>query len=226
MDKAGICLMLSMLIASFAAGQSAHELIRKGNKAYHKGDFADAEADYKKALQKQENLSPAWFNLGNAMYQQQRYDEARKQYQNSLQLAQSPQEKADAWYNMGNTWMSEKNWQQSIQTYKQALKLNPADNDARYNLAYAQAMLKKQQQQQSGGKQNQQQNKNNQNQQQQQNQQNQQHQSRQQPQHAPGQLTPQQADQLLKALAQQEQKIREKKNENQPQQPIPGGKDW
>jgi alpha-galactosidase/6-phospho-beta-glucosidase family protein len=43
---------------------------------------------------------------------------------------------------------------QSIDAYKNSLRLDPADNDAKYNLAYAQKMLEKNQQQQQQQQQN------------------------------------------------------------------------
>ena len=44
--------------------------------------------------------------------------------------------------------MAEKKWEDAIKSYKTALRNNASDQDAKYNLAYAQKMLEKEQQQQ------------------------------------------------------------------------------
>jgi len=71
----------------------------------------------------------------------------------------NPQVKAGAYHNLGNSLLETKKYDESIEAYKKALLNNPKDDATRYNLSYAQEMLKKQQQQ---NKQNQQNNQNNQ----------------------------------------------------------------
>lgn len=133
-------------LSSSAFAQTGNKYIRKGNELYNKKQYTDAEANYKKALEVNQKSVEGQYNLGNSLYEQKRYDDARTQYANSFKLAPNKTEKADASYNIGNTFMEGKKWEESIKAYKEALKMNPADEQARYNLAYAQAMLKKQQQ--------------------------------------------------------------------------------
>ena len=59
-------------------------------------------------------------------------------------------------YDLGNIMGNVEQWQQAIDLYKQALRLNPDDDEARYNLRYAQLKL---QEQQNNQNQNQDQNK-------------------------------------------------------------------
>lgn len=124
--------------------QTGNKYIRKGNDLYKKQQYADAEANYKKALEVNGKSVEGNYNLGNSMYSQKRFESARKEYDSSLKLATRPDVKADANYNIGNTYMEDKKWDESIKSYKNTLKLNPKDEQARYNLAYAQTMLKKQ----------------------------------------------------------------------------------
>ena len=51
-------------------------------------------------------------------------------------------------YNMGNSLLMGGKLQESIEAYKNSLKLKPENMEAKYNLAYAQDLLKKQQEQQ------------------------------------------------------------------------------
>ena len=126
---------------------------RTGNKYFDKGNYTDAEASYKKALDKKNNMPEATFNLGDAVYQQKRYEEAAKQFQLSAQTNTDKTVKAKAYHNLGNTYLEEKKYEEAAKAYKSALKENPKDADTKYNLAYANAMLK-QQQQSGGGKDN------------------------------------------------------------------------
>lgn len=125
---------------------------RKGNKQFQKEDYTDAEADYKKALDKKNNMPEATFNLGDAVYEQKRYDEAIKQFQTSAQTNPDTAVKAKAWHNIGNTYLAQRKWEDAVKSYKQALKFNSKDNDTKYNLAYANAMIQKQKQDQKNNK--------------------------------------------------------------------------
>ena len=99
--------------------------------------------------------------------------------------------------------------QEAIEAYKMALKNNPKDNETRYNLAYAQAQLKKQQNQNDSGGQN----KDNQQQpdEQKQPEQKPDEQSKnEQPQPQQPQMSKENAQQILQALEQDEKETQEK----------------
>jgi Ca-activated chloride channel family protein len=121
---------------------------RNGNKQFDKGNYTDAEANYKKALDKKNNMPEATFNLGDAVYQQKRYDEAIKQFQLSAQTNTDKGVKAKAYHNLGNTYLEQQKWEDAVKAYKESLKQNPKDADTKYNLAYANAKLIQQQQDQ------------------------------------------------------------------------------
>ncbi|HLP19121.1 MAG TPA: tetratricopeptide repeat protein [Chitinophagales bacterium] len=119
---------------------------RNGNKQFEKGVYADAEASYKKALDKKNNMPEATFNLGDAVYEQKRYDEAIKQFQLSAQTNPDKGVKAKAYHNLGNTFMQQNKWQEAVNSFKEALKNNPKDAETKYNLAYANERLREQKQ--------------------------------------------------------------------------------
>ncbi len=105
------------------------------------------------------------------------------------------------------------NYGQAIEAYKNALRLNPGDADTRYNLAWAMAQAQQQQQQQ----QNQDQKKEEEEQQQQQQQQQQQEQQQQeQPREVnPKEISKQDAERMLEAMKNAEQKTMEKLKKEQ-----------
>ncbi len=132
---------------SFA--QNERKEIRNGNNKYENGKYSDAETFYRKALEKNSSSYPGNYNLGSSLYRQKKFDEAIQQYQQSVDKTADGAEKSQTYHNMGNSYFEAQKYDESIKAYKEALKLNPNDKDTRYNLAYAQTMLKKQQEQQN-----------------------------------------------------------------------------
>jgi tetratricopeptide (TPR) repeat protein len=52
--------------------------------------------------------------------------------------------KAQSFYNLGDCYLQQKNYEAAIVAFKQALKINPRDEDARYNLSFAAAIVNRQ----------------------------------------------------------------------------------
>jgi tetratricopeptide (TPR) repeat protein len=233
------------LPATLSVAQQTNSLMLQGNKNYQEKKYKEAAADYQKALQKNPSYTPGLFNLGNSLYQQQQLDASRDVFANTAKLSKDKTGKGAANYNIGNTYMQQKKWEEAVAAYKDALRNNPQDADAKYNLSYAEEMLK-QQKQNGGGKNKQDQNKDkkddkkkqDQNKdkdkkdQQNKDQQNKPDQNKDkkddqqnQPQSQPSKLSQQQADQLLNALQQEEKKLQDKKNKEQGV-PVKMDKDW
>ena len=76
--KIALCIFIFTLVNE-ASAQTAHTLLRKADRDYLNNDYKSAEENYTKA-QKAERTSKGDYNLANSIYQQQRYDEAAKQY--------------------------------------------------------------------------------------------------------------------------------------------------
>ena len=126
---------------------------------------------------------------------------------------------AASYHNIGNSLLESGEFAKSIDAYKQALRNNPNDNDTRYNLVYAQQMLKQQQNKNQNKNKNQQQEKQQQKEEQQQDknkqEQQQQQQKQQQQQSA---MSKERAEEILKALEQDERDTQDKVKEAQAQQ--------
>jgi len=138
-------LMLCSSISLFA--QSENRNTRKGNKLYNENNFSEAELEYRRALEKNNRSSKAGFNLGNAMYKQKNFEEATSTWKSLAERTDvDPKVSSSAWYNSGNALLQGKKYSDAIEAYKKALKINPKDEDARYNMAYARQLLKKEQQ--------------------------------------------------------------------------------
>lgn len=229
--KRWIFISIITLISVMAFGQNERKHIRSGNKLFMDAlkdttkidtvKFSNAETEYRKALNKKPNDLQWNFNLADAIYKQQRFDEAAGKFADLAEKMETPEEKARALHNLGNSQLLNQKLDESIETYKKALRKNPTDLDTKYNLAYAQLLKKQQQQQQQ---QNQDQNQDQQNQDQNQNQdqqqqnqdqqnknnQNQQQQQDQQQQAQQNKISKENAEQLLQVLQNDERQIQDK----------------
>ena len=147
MKKLNISSVLFVLIL-FAIGsqeslsQSLRGLINEGVENYNEGNFSDAEVNFKKGVEKSPESFEAKFNLGDAFFKQERYDEAIKSYNSASAFAKDDLEKARVHYNIGNSLLKAQKIEESIEEYKKSLKLNPGDQEAKYNLSYALELLK------------------------------------------------------------------------------------
>lgn len=122
---------LTVSLSLMAAAQTVRSHISDGNALYKDQKFADAEAEYRKSLEKDNQVMQGYFDLGDALYKQQRYDEAAQSYQNALTKATAPKVQAQLQHNIGNVHLEQKNYQDGINDYKRALKLNPDDEETK-----------------------------------------------------------------------------------------------
>lgn len=206
-----------------ALAQNEKALIKKGNKAYEKKEYANAIDNYKQAAAKNSGNAVAQFNLGNALYKSQKTEDAISAYDQAANLAKGKEDRAQALYNKGVVLQNEKKLPECIDAYKQALKLNPSDEDARQNLQKALQQQKKQQQQQQEKKNQQQQPKKEDKQQEQKKPQDQ---KKDQPKPQPSRMSQQDAAEKLKALMEQERNLQDKLRKIEVGIPSKPEKDW
>ena len=230
-----------MLSCAVAFAQTDRREIRAGNRQFKKGNWQNAEIEYRKAQVKDTSSFAANYNLAGALYREGNYDEAGKSLERLKDVAPMSANSADYYYNLGNIAVQKKDWKSAVDAYKQSLLRNPGDLDAKENYAYAKQMLKNeggdggddQQNQDQNNDQNNQNNNNGQNQDndqnkdqnQDQNQNNDQNKDQNQdqnqgdrpkPQQGEGQgeakISPQQAQQMLKAVQAREKETQDKVN--------------
>jgi tetratricopeptide (TPR) repeat protein len=148
LSNSAAALLFIILTNGIAFAQDEKALTREGNNYFKKEKFDEAEISYRKALEKKKDMPEAAFNLGDAVYEQKRYEEAAKQFELSAKTTADNKIKAKALHNLGNSYLSQQKFKEAANAFKSSLKLNPKDEDTRYNLAYANAMLQQQQQNQ------------------------------------------------------------------------------
>ncbi len=156
-----VFLLLVIAPCCMLRAQEAAGFIRRGNQEFKEGKFYESELEYRKALELKGESPKAQFNLGGALYRQEKYDEAVQSYKQLVGREDvSEAVRAGAFYNLGNTFYQQKHYAESVQAYKEALRLNPGAKDVKYNLSAALRMLQQQQQEQQNKNQDQQQDNN------------------------------------------------------------------
>ena len=107
-------------------------------------DFIKAEKKYRLAVSTKQNNATGSFNLGNAYYNSELYDEALLRHLEAVENSSSKPEKHKAYHNIGNILMQKKQCKEAVSAFKNALRNNPSDDESRYNLALAQECAKEQ----------------------------------------------------------------------------------
>jgi tetratricopeptide (TPR) repeat protein len=194
-----------MLLPVLVKAQNENAAIREGNKLYHNRQYEKALPAYQKAVEQNPKNLTARYNLANARYRTGNLPDAEKSYDELIENTTETNYKEKGYYNKGVTLTKQKKLLESIEAYKNALKLNPADEDARFNLQKALTELKKQNQSQS------------------------QKQPQQKQQPKPKQdnkLDKKKIEQYLKSLEQKEQDVQRKMQQNRARAVTQPEKDW
>ena len=135
--------ILFAFAALSASAQSDEKAIRKGNRNYKSGNYEQAIANYREALEIRPNNAKAQFNIGDVYYAKQSYDTAYAEFQKVLELSPDAKLKSNALFNMGNCLLAQDKFYDAFNIYKVSLKMNPENADALYNLEYCRAHLVK-----------------------------------------------------------------------------------
>ncbi len=196
---------LFIILPALVTAQDENAAIREGNKQYKQGQFEQALPAYQKAVAQNPKNAIARYNLANARYRTGNLPEAEKSFDELIEKIPEKDYKEKGYYNKGVTLTKQKKLSESIEAYKDALKLDPADEDARFNLQKALLEQKKQ----------------NQGQEQKQPQQKQQQKQKQQ-----NKLDKRKIEQYLKSLEQKEQEVQRKIQQNRSRSVTQPEKDW
>lgn len=140
------CILMFFPLALYS--QADKKFIRQGNREYEKNNFSDSEVSFRKAIDKNKGSPDAVFNAGDALYKQNKYEDAGKLFIENTSMNDDKERKSAGLYNLGNSLLMSKKVEESIEAYKSSLKLYPDNPKAKYNLAYAQDLLKQQQEEQ------------------------------------------------------------------------------
>lgn len=193
--------------------QADRNYVRSGNKLYRQQKYAQAETEYRKALDKNSNNTQAMYNLGCALLMQQKDSSAIALLEKAGKAETAKKRKAMAYHNIGVICQNHQLYSQAIEAYKESLRNNPSDNQTRYNLALCKRQMKNQK---GGGNKNQK--KQEQKKQKQENKdkkQNKQQKQQSSPQKAEEKMSKDNAEQLLNAAIQEEKATQQRMKKQQ-----------
>ena len=199
-------LILSLLISITSFAQNKKSFLRDGNTLYTDSSYNEAEMQYRKSLEKDQDYFNASFNLADAVYKQERYKEASALFEALKDNAITDKDLAEVYHNLGNSLVKEGKLDNAIAAYKSALRINPNDNDTRHNLALSK---QQKQEQEKENKEESQENKEEEKEKQEQNQENKEEEKENQPQEKKEEMSKEDAEKMLEAIQQQEKELQE-----------------
>ena len=207
-------LLLSPFVLSPLMAQREMMDVVSGNRHYNNEDYTAAEVDYRRGVQANKDSYEAHYNMGNALYRQDKYAEALNEYATAARLLDAKTDKermARVMHNIGNCQYALEQYGDAVSAYQQSLRANPSDNETRYNMVKAMQMLQQQQEQQQQDQQDGQDQQQETQQQQQDPQEGDDQQDAQpQPDQSEDQMDQETAEQILQALEQDEQETQER----------------
>jgi len=130
-----ILFILSFLMSFNSFAQNKKSFLRGGNELYADSSYNEAEMQYRKSLEKDQDYFNASFNLADAVYKQERYEESSALFDALKDNAPTDTDLAKVYHNLGNSLVKEQKLEEAIDSYKSALRINPKDKDTRHNLA-------------------------------------------------------------------------------------------
>ena len=156
-----ILIILSFLMSFNSFAQNKKSFLRDGNELYADSSYNEAEMQYRKSLEKDQDYFNASFNLADAVYKQERYEESSALFDALKDNAPTENDLAKVYHNLGNSLVKEQKLDEAIDAYKSALRINPKDKDTRHNLAITHQQKQQQEKEQEQEQENKDENKEN-----------------------------------------------------------------
>lgn len=129
-------MLLALSIGNIAFGQSKYdEELARGNDLYAEGEFEEAEAAYRNAMYEDGERFESRFNLGTALFRQERYAAAIDAFREASLRTTETEKQSKAWYNIGNAYLKLEDQKNALDAFKQSLLRDPKNENARFNLS-------------------------------------------------------------------------------------------
>ena len=141
-----IAILLLLVLSTSSFAQNKKSFLRDGNTLYADSSYNDAEMQYRKSLEKDQDYFNASFNLADAVYKQERYEESSALFDALIDNAPTENDLAKVYHNLGNSLVKEQKLDEAISAYKSALRIHPEDKDTRHNLALSKKQKQEQEQ--------------------------------------------------------------------------------
>lgn len=125
--------IIYIFILFLLSGAVDNNRARQANKAYHDGNYQQAEKYYREILRDHPDAPEILFNLGNSLARQGKSDESAEVFRRFQELVPEPVQRALAEYNLGYLYTDKGNYREALRYFQDAMKLDPQDEDAKFN---------------------------------------------------------------------------------------------
>jgi tetratricopeptide (TPR) repeat protein len=132
-----------VLLAPAPAAADGWDAIREGNAALDRGRTREAIAAYRRAAEDPDAAGMAWFNAGVALARQEDPKNAAMAFARAAAFLGTDAERSRAHYNRGVVLADVAELEEGARAFVAALRHDPANEDARVNLAILRARLER-----------------------------------------------------------------------------------
>ncbi len=122
-------LMMMTLTAVNALAQTAEDIYREANQAFHAQNYTLALQKYKQAIQKKPTYAAAYHNLGNVYYLMNEYPQALSSYARAIE---SDPNEAEPYASRGALYLGLGRQIEALQDFDKALEIKPQFAEAYY----------------------------------------------------------------------------------------------
>ena len=133
--RPALAALLLLLIAGGCGEDSLRQRNQSANELYEAGSYAEALAAYQLLIAERPDIDEFSYNAGNALNRLGTYERAIAETQRALPPL-DPALGADTYYALGNHLLALQRLEEAYVAYRNALLLDPADQDAKFNLEY------------------------------------------------------------------------------------------
>jgi len=138
----------SLFLLAFSPFEKEARESVEGRKKYAVGEMAEAENEFSKAAKRLENNAEAYYDLGNALQSQQKYEEALEAYKKSLETGKTTENlRSKIFHNMGNSFAGLGKYQNAEKFYMKSLEEEP-NRESAENLEIVRRIISQQKEQQ------------------------------------------------------------------------------
>ena len=141
-----ILLLITYLFStSLLLAQVDHSDFRQGNEDFNNGKYGEAEINYRRGLDKNKKSIEGYINLGNALYHQNKFEDAIAQFEKANALMDESDARkqeiskqiANTYTRQGNEYYKTGNFADAVACYQEGLKRDSTSYESYYNLGNA-----------------------------------------------------------------------------------------
>ena len=119
-----------------ACGPTPDEVNNSGHGSYANADYSAALDAYEAARERVPRAGEPHYNVGNALYRMENFEESIEEYDEALEYAKGDL-RSRGFFNRGNAAFRTQQYADAVEAYKEVLRMNPDDSDAKHNLELA-----------------------------------------------------------------------------------------